>query len=89
MKILVIAALFFSMLFLQTSIAVEMPPQDAKPLSELVRTLEKQGYSSFVDIEFDDSQWEIKAYKEGVKRKLKVNPVSGEIVSDRQDQEDD
>ena len=84
-KILIIAALFFSMLFLQTSIAAEMPPQDAKPLSELVRTLEEQGYSLFVDIEFEDGQWEIEAYKEGVKRELRVNPVSGKIVSDRQD----
>ena len=86
MKKLIIAALFSSMLFLQTSIASEMPPNDAKPLSEIVRTLEEQGYSPFVDIEFEDGQWEVKAYKEGVKRKLKIDPVSGEIVLDRKDE---
>jgi uncharacterized membrane protein YkoI len=85
MKKLIIAALFFSMLFLQASIASEMPPNNAKPLSEIVRTLEEKGYSPIVDIEFEDSQWEVKTYKEGVKRKIKIDPVSGKIVSDRKD----
>ena len=85
MKTLIIAALFSSMLFLQTSIAAEMPPQDAKPLSEIVLTLEKQEYSPIVEIEFEEGKWEVKAYKEGVKRKLGVDPISGKIVSDRKD----
>jgi uncharacterized membrane protein YkoI len=85
MKKLIIATLFFSMLFLQASIASEMPLNDAKPLSEIVRTLEEKGYSPFVEIEFEDGQWEVKVYKEGVKRELKIDPVSGKIVSDRKD----
>lgn len=85
MKRLIIVALFFSMLFLQISYASEMPPIDAKPLSEIVRTLEEQGFSPFVEIEFEDGKWEVKVYKEGDKRKLKVDPVSAKIVSDRKD----
>jgi len=85
MKTLIISILF-SLLFLQqTSIAAEMPPQNAKLLSEIVRTLEEQGYNPIVDIEFDDDRWEIEAYKEGVKRELRVEPVSGKIISDRKD----
>ena len=85
MKTLIIAALFSLMLFLQTSIAAEMPPQDAKPLSEIVLTLEKQKYNPIVEIEFEEGKWEVKAYKEGVKCKLEVDPISGKIVSDRKD----
>ena len=85
MKTLIIAVLFSTMLFMQTSIAAEMPPNDAKPLSELVRALEEKGYSPFVDIEFEDGKWEIEVYKEGVKRELIVDPVSGKIVSDGKD----
>jgi hypothetical protein len=85
MKKLIIATLFFSMLFLQASIASDMPPKNAKPISEIVRTLQEQGYSPFVDIEFEDGKWRVKAYKEGVKRELKIDPVSGKIVSDRKD----
>ena len=85
MKKLIIAVLISSMLFLQTSIASEMPPNDAKLLSEIVHTLEKQGFSPIVDVEFEDGQWEVKAYKNGVKWKLKIDPVSGKIVSDRKD----
>ena len=85
MKTLIIAVLFSTMLFMQTSIAAEMPPIDAKPLSELVRALEEKGYSPFVDIEFEDGKWEIEVYKEGVKRELRVDPVSGKIVSDGKD----
>jgi hypothetical protein len=85
MKTLIIAALFSSMLFLQTSIAAEIPPQDAKPLSEIVLSLEKLGYSPIVEIEFEEGKWEVKAYKEGAKHKIEVNPISGKIASDRKD----
>ena len=63
----------------------DKPPTDAKPLSEIVLSLEKQGYTPIVEIEFDDERWEIEAYKEGQKRELKVDPRSGAIISDRPD----
>lgn len=61
------------------------PPANAQPLSAIVLALEKQGYSPIVEIEFDDGRWEVEAYKDGKKRKLKVDPVSGRIMSDRPD----
>ena len=85
MKTLIIAVLFFSMLLLQTAIAAEIPQHDAQPLSQIVRTLEEQGFSPIVEIEFDDNLWEVEAYKEGDKRELKVDPVSGRIISGQKD----
>ena len=85
MKTLIITALFSSMLLMQTSIAADIPQQDAQPLSKIVRTLEEQGFSPIVEIEFDDNLWEVEAYKEGDKRELKVDPISGRIISDKKD----
>ena len=85
MKTLIIAVLYSSMLLLQTSIAAEIPPHDAQPLSKIVLTLEEQGFTPIVEIEFDDDLWEVEAYKEGDKRELKVDPVSGRIISDQKD----
>lgn len=65
--------------------AGEKPPMDAKPLSMITQLLEQQGYSPIVEISFDDGRWEVEAYKDGVKRELKVDPSSGDVLSDRPD----
>ncbi|MBX3638475.1 MAG: PepSY domain-containing protein [Rubrivivax sp.] len=61
------------------------PPANARLLSAIVLELERQGYGPIVEIEFDDGRWEVEAYKDGRKRKLKVDPVDGRILSDRPD----
>ncbi|BAQ63634.1 hypothetical protein GM3709_399 [Geminocystis sp. NIES-3709] len=66
--------------------ADDKPPRNAKPLSEIIKNLENTGYSPIVDVDYDDNQgWEIKAYRNNQKRELKVNPVSGDILSDKQE----
>ena len=58
---------FFILFFLvapRGSFAVEMPPTDAKPLSQIIKQLEDQGYSPIVDVSMDDNVWEIEAYKD-------------------------
>jgi cobalamin biosynthesis Mg chelatase CobN len=82
---IIIAVLFYSTLLLQNSNADEIPQHDAQPLSKIVRTLEEQGFIPIVEIEFEDDIWEVEAYKEGDKRELKVDPVSGRIISDQKD----
>lgn len=80
-----------SALVLSTGIAIapaafadDKPPANAKPLSEIVKSVESQGFSPILDIGFDDRDgWEIKTYRNNEKRELKVNPVSGEITSNR------
>lgn len=65
--------------------AGERPPADAKPLVEIIQSLEAQGYLPITEISMDDGVWEVEAYKDNVERELRVNPVTGEILSDRKD----
>jgi hypothetical protein len=59
----------------------EAPPSDAKPLSEIVRSLEDQGYKDVERIKFHDNVWVIDVHQTGGKEiKLHVNPVSGQVV---------
>ncbi len=66
-------------------IAGEKPPVDAAPLSEIIKSLEVKGYSPISEVSVDDGVWEVEVYKDGQERELKVNPVSGQIISDRLD----
>ncbi len=69
----------------QTVLARDVPPSDAKPLSEIVSGLEGKGYKPVVEIDFDDGRWEVEAYKDRTRYELRVDPRSGDILSERQD----
>lgn len=57
----------------------QAPPADAKPLSEILQTLEQEsGFSHFEDIEWDDGRWEIDYRANDRRVEVKVDPVSGE-----------
>ena len=58
----------------------EMPPANAKPLSEIIKAIEDKGLKTITDIEFEDEVWNIEAHQiDGKEIKLKVNPITGEI----------
>jgi hypothetical protein len=58
----------------------EMPPANAKPLSEIIKAIEEKGLKTITDIEFEDEVWNIEAHQiDGKEIKLKVNPITGEI----------
>lgn len=58
----------------------ELPPANAKPLSEIVRTVESQGYKVISEAEFDDGVWKIEAHQpDGKEVHIKVDPLSGAI----------
>ena len=66
------------------ALAADRPPANGKPLSEIVRTLEqREDFSYFDEIEWDDDgYWEVEYIaKDGSKRELKIDPVSGETRS--------
>ena len=63
--------------------AVARPPAVAKPLSEIVKSLEDAGFAPIVEVEFRAGRWHVEAFKDGQKRDLRVHPVSGEITSNR------
>ncbi|THF64988.1 PepSY domain-containing protein [Pseudothauera nasutitermitis] len=65
--------------------AADRPPADARPLSEIVAALERQGYGPIVEVDFDDGRWEIEAYRQGRKFDLRVDPHSGALLSERAD----
>ena len=63
----------------------EVPPATAKPLSEIVRSLEIEGHTVITDIDFDDWVWVVRSYKAGFEFELRVDPVTGEVSSIRPD----
>ncbi|WP_290583142.1 PepSY domain-containing protein [Ketobacter sp.] len=65
--------------------AGERPPAGSKPLVDIIQALEAQGYSPITEISMDNGVWEVEAYKNNEERELRVNPLTGEVVSDRLD----
>lgn len=63
----------------------EIPPATAKPLSEIVESLEAEGHTTITDIDFDDWLWVVRVYKAGLEFELRVDPVTGEVLSIRPD----
>jgi hypothetical protein len=65
--------------------AEAMPPTGSKPLSAIVSILLDGGYTDVNDVSFEGRSWEVEARRDGVKRELRVNPETGEVISDRAD----
>ena len=63
----------------------EIPPATAKPLSEIIRSLEAEGHNVITDIDFDDWVWVVRSYKAGFEFEIRVDPVTGKILSVRPD----
>ena len=57
----------------------EKPPANAKPLSELVRTIEQRAdFQAFESIELEGGVYEVEYYtKDDKEKKLHIDPVSG------------
>ncbi len=86
MKSLLKSSLLTLPLLLPTAaLADERPPSGAKPLSSIIQDLEKQGFTPVLDVSLDHGHWEVEALKGTERRELKVDPVSGKILSDRPD----
>jgi hypothetical protein len=41
----------------------ELPPANAKPLSEIIKAVEEKGYKTITDVEFDDGVWKIEVHQ--------------------------
>jgi hypothetical protein len=72
----------FAVLALTLPMSVEAaPPNDARPLSEIIASIEATGDIAWFDeIEWDDDgYWEIEYYRpDGAKVEMKIDPVSGQ-----------
>jgi len=63
----------------------EIPLATSKPLSEIIRSLEVDGHNVITDVDFDDWVWVVRTYKAGLEFELRMDPVTGEILSVRPD----
>ena len=58
----------------------ELPPANAKPLSEIIKAVEDKGYKVISEVEFDDGVWMVEAHQpDGKEVHVKVDPMSGAI----------
>jgi hypothetical protein len=78
----ILIAVVFGFISLQ---AGEMPPQNAKKLSHIIQLLESKGFAPITEVSLDRGVWEVEAYKNGQKRELHVDPITGRILSNRHD----
>jgi uncharacterized membrane protein YkoI len=66
-------------------------PADSLPLSQIIQTLEQQGFTNITDVEYEDRAgdngvWEVEATnKKGSRRELKVDRTTGAVISDRKE----
>jgi uncharacterized membrane protein YkoI len=65
--------------------AYPKPPAKALLLSTIIEGIEKAGYSNVHDISFEHRTWEAEVRRDGMKRELRIDPETGEVVSDRVD----
>lgn len=56
----------------------ELPPENIKPLSAIIQSLEDRNLGIITDVEFDEEFWKVKLCKDGRKIKLDIDPRTGE-----------
>lgn len=61
------------------------PPAKSLLLSTIIEGIEKAGYTDLDDISFEHRTWEAEVRRNGMKRELRIDPATGEVVSDRVD----
>jgi uncharacterized membrane protein YkoI len=64
------------------AIMSDTPPSPGKPLSEILESLEEQGYGPVLDVDLKGGELEIETHKEGMVVVLTVDANTGGIVED-------
>lgn len=62
------------------------PPGDALPLSQVLRTLIKAGYTDINEVSFERRYWEVEAFINDGKHEIHVHPTTSVVISDRRDE---
>lgn len=55
-----------------------VPPDNAKPLSTIVQTVEGKNLGTVTEIEFDNGVWEINIFKDGLRTGIIIDPATGQ-----------
>jgi hypothetical protein len=71
-----------ALLAASTAAAGSLPPGSAKPLSEVLSSLETAGYAAATDVEFDHGRWQIEVMKATAALELYVDPQSGKVLDE-------
>jgi len=69
--------------------AADAPPEGALPLMEILTRLEAMGYTEIIESDFQSGAWEIECVVNGEGRELRVDPMTGEILSQEPEEDDD
>jgi hypothetical protein len=83
-KVVIVASIVafacFSNVALADWFSDELPPANAKPLSEIIKAIEDKGLKTITEVEFDDGVWKIEAHQiDGKEITLKVDPITGDV----------
>ena len=66
-------------------VSADQLPRNAKPLIEIVESLEREGYGPFSEISIDDGVWEAEVYQQNVPYELGIDACSGRTLSKYRD----
>jgi uncharacterized membrane protein YkoI len=59
----------------------ETPPANAKPLSEIIKSVEDRHFGAITEVEFENGKWEIEVHQTGGKEtEIHVDAISGQIT---------
>lgn len=65
---------------------LEVPPEGALPLSEIIANLEVGAHVTIVEVEFEDGAWEIEYVVGDEVHELRVDPMTGEALDEEADE---
>ena len=68
---------------------VEILPEGALPLPEILAKLEALGYTEIVEAEFEDGVWGVEYVVDGQNGEIHVDPMTGEILPEGPEEPDD
>ena len=68
---------------------LEIPPEGALPLSEILVNLEVGNHTSIVEVEFEDGVWDIDYVVGGEAYEILVDPMTGEALDEETEKPDD
>ncbi len=71
------------------ALAGDKLPEKSMPMSQILQSIQKQGFGTIVDIEYDDGVYSAKAINyRGDNTSLEVAPLSGEIIKPKAEDRD-
>lgn len=65
---------------------LEVPPEGALPMSEILARLEALGHTRIVETEFEDGVWEVEYVVDGEEHELLVDPMTGEVLPEEDEE---